>query len=229
MTFDIRSSSQGVGGTLRNGVQTVVSPIQTAINAVIGPVVDFADGLANLAGLRLENERLRSRIEDLERDVVHVASLEADVAELNELLDLRLLGDLQEIAVFADVTGRGGTFEQSFTISKGTVDGIQPGQPVVDARGALVGVIAEVSDQTAIVIPITSRQAPGVTVRLPNGVRGTVEGQGLGRLMLSILDAANGFSKAICFRPTVPLAPRTHIRRVLTSAPCSVPQRQRWA
>ena len=189
MTFDIRSSSQGVGGTLRNGVQTVVAPLQSAMNAVIDPVVDFADGLANLAGLRLENERLRSRIEDLERDVVHVANLEADVSELSELLDLQLLGNLQNIAVNAEVTARGGTFEQSFTINKGTVDGVQLGQPVVDARGALVGVVSDVAEHSASVIPITSRQAPAVTVRLPNGVRGSVEGQGTGRLILSILDA----------------------------------------
>ncbi len=189
MTFDIRSSSQGVGGTLRNGVQTVVAPLQSAMNAVIDPVVDFADGLANLAGLRLENERLRSRIEDLERDVVHVANLEADVSELSKLLDLRLLGDLQDIAVNAEVTARGGTFEQSFTINKGTVDGVQVGQPVVDARGALVGVVSDVAEHSANVIPITSRQAPAVTVRLSNGVRGSVEGQGTGRLILSILDA----------------------------------------
>ena len=189
MTFDLRSDSQGVGGTLRNGVQTVVAPIQTAMNAVIDPVVDFADGLANLAGLRLENERLRDRIEDLEREVVRVQTLEADVAELGELLDLRLFGNLQDIAVSAEITGQGGTFESSFTINKGTDDGIQQGQPVVDSRGALVGVIADVSDNSASVIPLTSPQAPGITVRLPNGARGSVEGQGNGRLVLSVLDA----------------------------------------
>ena len=189
MTFDIRASNQGIGGTLRNGVQTMVAPVQTAMNAVIDPVVDFADGLANLAGLRLENERLRSRIEDLEREVVQVANLQADVDELSQLLDLRLFGNLQEIAVNAEVTGRGGTLEQSFTINKGTADGIQQGQPVVDARGALVGVVSDVSEHSASVIPITSRQAPAVTVRLPNGVRGAIEGQGTGRLVLSILDA----------------------------------------
>lgn len=189
MTFDIRASNQGVGATLRNGVQNVVAPVQTAMNAVIDPVVDFADGLANLAGLRLENERLRSRIEDLEREILHVANLEADVEELNQLLDLRLFDNLQNIAVNAEVTGRGGTFEQSFTINKGTADGVQLGQPVVDARGALVGVINDVSQHSASVIPITSRQAPAVIVRLPNGVRGAVEGQGTGRLVLSVLDA----------------------------------------
>ena len=106
-----------------------------------------------------------------------------------ELLDLELLGNLQDIAVHAEVTGRGGTFEQAFTINKGTADGIQKGHPVVDARGALVGVVAEVSEHSASVIPITSRDAPAVTVRLENGIRGAVEGQGTGRLVLSILDA----------------------------------------
>lgn len=189
MTFDIRSRSQGVGGTLRSGVQTVVAPLQNAMNAVIDPVVEFADGLANLAGLREENDRLRERILDLEREALLVTSLQADNAELAELLDLQLLGDLQDIAVNAEVTARGGTFEQSFTIDKGTFDGIQIGHPVVDARGALVGVISDVAERSASVLPITSRQAPGITVRLPNGVRGSVEGQGTGRLVLTILEA----------------------------------------
>lgn len=187
MTFDIRSSSQGVAGTLRNGAQSLASPIQGVLNRVIDPIVDFADGLANLAGLREENARLRERIDELERDAVRIQALENDVTALRELLDLSLPGDLDEIGIAAEVTGRGGTLDLAFTIDKGTLDGVQVNQPVVDAGGALVGVVADASEASSSVVPITSRQAPGVVVMLEDRGRGVVTGQGTGTLELQVI------------------------------------------
>lgn len=189
MTFDIRASNRGVGTTLRNAAQYLVAPVQAGANAVVTPVVDFADGVANLAGLRDENERLRVRIAELEREVVRVGHLEDRIERLNVLLGLRLEDNLHELAVTAEVTGRGGTLDATILIDRGTDDGVHPGQPVLDGNGALVGVVSEASDQTATVIPITSRRAPGVTVRLANGRRGIVEGEGADALTLTILNA----------------------------------------
>ena len=189
MTYDVRASSRGFGGALRSGAQFLVSPIQSGVNAVVTPIVQYADGLANLAGLRAENERLRARIGELERDVVQVSRLETQVEELRVLLDLRLEGDLQELAVNAEVTGRGGTLDPALIIDRGTRDGVHAGQPVVDSRGSLVGVVSEAGDQVATVLPMTSRRAPAVSVRLPDGRRGVVEGQGAGSLALLIFDA----------------------------------------
>ena len=189
MTFDIRSSNRGIGTNLRNAAQYVVAPVQSGVNAVITPVVDFADGVANLAGLRDENERLRIRITELEREVVQVGHLEDRIEQLNVLLGLRLEDNLHELAVAAEVTGRGGSLDPTILINRGTGDGVHPGQPVLDGNGALIGVVSEASEQTATVIPITSRGAPGVTVRLANGRRGIVEGQGTESLSLTILNA----------------------------------------
>ena len=189
MTYDIRSSNRGIGTTLRNAAQYVVAPVQAGANAVVRPVVDFADGVANLAGLRNENERLRTRIEELEREVVRVGHLEERIDQLNVLLGLRLEDNLHELAVAAEVTGRGGTLDPTILVDRGTDDGVHPGQPVLDGTGALVGVVSEASEQTATIIPITSRRAPGVTVRLSDGRRGIVEGEGAESLSLTILNA----------------------------------------
>ena len=189
MTFDVRSSNEGIGATLRNVAQFLVAPIQAGVNAVITPIVEFTDGLANLAGLREENQRLRDRIAELEAEVIHVDHLEARLGELNTLLGLRLADDLQELAVTAEVTGRAGTLDPTLIIDRGTDDGVHAGQPVIDSQGALVGVVSEATERVATVTPITSRRAPGVTVRLADGRRGIVEGLGTGTLELSILDA----------------------------------------
>lgn len=190
MTYDVRSSNEGFGAALRNGAKFVATPIQAAINAVVEPVVGFADGLANLAGLRQENERLRERIAELEGEVIRVGHLEDQVEELGLLLDLRLEGDLQELAVRAEVTGRAGILDPTLFINRGIDDGIHPGQPVVDGQGALVGVVLEALERSSVVLPIASRRAPAVTVRLADDRRGIVEGLGADGLQLSIFDAA---------------------------------------
>ncbi|MCY4620210.1 MAG: rod shape-determining protein MreC [bacterium] len=191
MTLDIRASRGGLGADLRNTAQVVVAPFQAAVNAVVTPVVSFSDGLSNLAGLREENQRLRNRIESLEREAAQVGHLEAQVSELETLLALRLGEDLYQLAVSAEVTARGGTLDPTLTINRGTGDGVHPGQPVVDGQGALIGLVSEASEAGANVIPITSRRAPAVTVRLPDGQRGVVTGQGAGALGLSILEASD--------------------------------------
>lgn len=190
MTFDIRASRGGLGADLRGTVQTVVAPFHGAVNAVVTPIVGFSDGLSNLAGLRDENQRLRDRIESLEREAAQVGHLEAQVSELETLLALRLSEDLLQLAVSAEVTGRGGTLDPTLTINRGTGDGVHTGQPVVDGQGALIGLVSEAGETGANVIPITSRRAPAVTVRLAGGRRGVVTGVGGGVLELAILDAS---------------------------------------
>ena len=190
MTLDIRASRGGFGADLRNTVQVVMAPFQAAVNAVVTPVVSFSDGLSNLAGLREENQRLRDRIESLEREAAQVGHLESQVSELETLLALRLGEDLYQLSVSAEVTARGGTLDPTLTIDRGTGDGVHTGQPVVDGQGALIGLVSEAGEAGASVIPITSRRAPAVTVRLPDGQRGVVTGQGAGALELSILEAS---------------------------------------
>lgn len=167
----------------------MAAPIQAGVNAVVTPVIDFADGLANLGGLRQENERLRERIAELESEAVRVGHLEDQVEELGVLLGLRLEDDLQELAVAAEVTGRAGNLDPTLLINRGTDDGVHTGQPVVDGQGALIGVVSDAGERSSVVTPVTSRRAPAVTVRLADNRRGIVEGQGTGGLRLSILDA----------------------------------------
>ncbi|MXZ06765.1 MAG: rod shape-determining protein MreC [Acidimicrobiia bacterium] len=189
MTIDIRSTSGGYGSDLRSFAQWATGPVQSAINTVVNPIVDFSDALSNLAGLREENERLRDRIGILEREVAQVGHLQAELSELETLLALRLSDDLFGLAVPAEVTGRGGALDPTLTINQGASDGVYSGQPVVDGQGGLVGVVSESGPTGATIVLITSRRAPAVTVGLADGRRGVVKGLGAGTLELSILEA----------------------------------------
>jgi len=162
MTFDIRASGGGVAGTLREGTQAVFAPVQDLATSLISPVVDFIDGLANLAGLRDENESLRRRITELEARVDEIGALEAEVETLRRVTELTL-PDESIPTKAARVIARGGNFDSSFTIDKGTRDGLLVGNPVVDENGALVGEISLVTSSSATVVPII-RPTGAVTV-----------------------------------------------------------------
>ena len=202
MTFDIRSSQSGVAETLRNGAQTVAAPVQQIVNAVVDPIVDFGDGLANLAALRSENERLRGELEEARADAVRVASLEAENELLRSLQGLQLANDLDSILIPAEVTGRAGALDLSFTIDQGLADGVLVDFAVINLQGALVGVVDSVTDTTATVVPITARTgAPGVRVRVGEiSEVGIIEGQGTDELILQIFDAVQPVKEGMLIR-----------------------------
>ncbi len=230
MTFDIRSSGGGVAGTLREGTQTLFAPVQKVATSLIAPVADFVDGLANLAGLREENERLRAQISELEARLDEISTLEAEVETLRRISGLTL-PDQTIGTIPARVVSRGDNFDASFTIDKGTGDGVVVGNPVVDENGALVGEVTLASESSATVEPII-RPTGGVTISSRSGESGVLKGRGAGTSMeLEIPDATEpvfaddlvvtaGSTK---FPPLLPVAKvessaSPEARRILTGA-----------
>lgn len=184
MTFDIRTSGEGVAGTLREGTQSIFAPLQDLATSVVSPVADFIDGLANLAGLRDENEALRRRIAELEARIDEVGTLEAELETLRRITDLTLPDETISTQA-ARVIARGDNFDSSFTIDKGTADGLVAGNPVVDENGALVGEITVVTHDAATVVPIV-RPTGAVTVESQTGESGVILGQGLSKVILEV-------------------------------------------
>lgn len=188
MTFDIRSSGGGAMGTLRNGVQTVFTPIQKLATSIVDPAIDMVDGFANVAGLRDANKELQQRIAKLEARLDTVATLEAEVASLRRILALTP-ADESIPKVAARVIARGDSFDASFQIDAGSNDGVLVGNPVVDDTGSLVGTITDVTNDSATVVPIIAPSADGVRVKSQTGEAGIVLGRGSGDLDLEVLEA----------------------------------------
>ncbi len=184
MTFDIRSSGGGVAGTLREGAQSVFAPVQDLATSIVTPVADFIDGLANLAGLRDENETLRARIAELEAQVDEVGTIKAELETAQRILDLTL-ADESIPTLAARIIARGDNFDSSFTIDKGTDHGLVVGNPVVDENGALVGEISVATSNSATVVPII-RPTGGVRVESQTGEAGTLLGQGIAMMIFEV-------------------------------------------
>ena len=79
VTVDLRAAGEGLGGTLRDGVQTAFTPVQQGVAWVTRPVVGFFEGISDLVGIRDENRRLRLQVADLERQRVE-AGIETEAS-----------------------------------------------------------------------------------------------------------------------------------------------------
>jgi rod shape-determining protein MreC len=186
-TFDVRSDSDSVGDVLREGTQSVFTPFQKAVNWVATPAVNFVDGVANLAGLRDENERLSARVRELEAQVRATDALEEQVLQLELINGLEVVGEYSTVTARI-YTGGSSPFDNVRYVDKGANDGIVVGQAVIDEDG-LVGRVDLVSANDARIRLVTDPLVSvGVRVQSTNET-GVVTGRGDGPLRLEMFRA----------------------------------------
>jgi len=185
-TFDVRSDGTGVGTTMRDGAQTLFSPLQDVASAITRPVVGFIDALSDIASLRSENERLRRENEGLQSQLDRVASLEADFAHLKEITGLEDPGGLPTVVARIASSGSS-SFDHVRYIDKGSDDGISLGDAVVDEKG-LVGRIDLVLDNRARVRLILDPNVEVAVVDQSTSQAGIVRGDNENDLLLRMFD-----------------------------------------
>ncbi|GMR01844.1 MAG: rod shape-determining protein MreC [Acidimicrobiia bacterium] len=186
-TFDVRSNGEGVANVLREGTQSVFTPLQKGVNWIANPVVGFIDGVANLAGLRDENERLRAQVREAEAQLRETDALEEKIAQLELINGLEVASDLTTVTARTYSSGAS-AFDNVRYIDKGAKDGVVVGQAVVDEDG-LVGRVDLVSANDSRIRLITDPViSVGVRVQSTNET-GIVTGRGDGPLRLEMFRA----------------------------------------
>ncbi len=186
ITVDYRQGEGGALAGLGRAALTVMAPLQSAVSGVTRPVGRFLSTLAHLPSIRAENERLKDELAQAAARLATQASLEARVAELTELLDLRR--SLEAPTLAALVIGNGvSNFEWTITIDRGTRDGVAAGMPVVASAG-LVGHVVRagpVSSDVQLIIDPDSRVAARLVTSRETGL---LEGQGDADLRMTLVD-----------------------------------------
>ncbi len=186
-TFDVRSEGDSVANVMREGTQSIFTPLQKGVDWVASPVIAFVDGVANLAGLREETERLQDRVRGLEADAREVGAIEEQVIQLELIAGVDAPEELP--VVTARIYASGPTaFDNIRYIDKGAKDGIVVGQAVFDEDG-LIGRVDLVSANDARIRLITDPiVSVGVRIQATNET-GVVTGRGDGPLRLEMFRA----------------------------------------
>ena len=188
VTVDLRASGEGLGGTLRDGVQTAFTPVQQGVSFVTRPVVSFFEGISDLVGLQDENRLLRLEVAGLERQLAETESLQRRVEELEQILAIEPPGELDVVAARVLATGPS-DFDAIRLIDKGRQDGITIDMPVID-EGGLVGRVVAVTESSARIRLITD-PTMRVAVRVERtGETGILTGRGGGLLQLEMFNTS---------------------------------------
>lgn len=186
ITLDLRAEGAGLGSTLREGTQSVFTPVQEAFSTATRPVADFFESLSDLFSLREENRQLRERLAEAERQVQESESIRIRVHELELLLDVDPPEDVDTITARVLAIGVS-EFDHLRVIDKGSNDGVALDMPVVD-EGGLIGRVVAVTDTVARVMLITDPTLV-VAVRVERtGETGVLRGRGSGPMSLEMFN-----------------------------------------
>ncbi len=167
--------TSGYLSTVVGYLQTPIAVVQGWVTGRMNTIESTLDAPRDRAILQAENEQLKNRIADLERQNEELLEVYAEYTLLSALLQYaRENPEYRRVA--ADIIGWDvSNFARRFTINKGERDGIRIGMPVETERG-LVGRVVTVAPRSAQVQLLTD---PGSAINARLGASradGVVQG-----------------------------------------------------
>ena len=139
----LSSFSDKVGGPFRAIANITVIPLQQGVNHIGGWMVDMKDNFSTVKQLQAENEKLQEQVDALTTENNYLQEERYEYERLQELYQLdQQYAEYEKTA--AHVIGKdAGNWFSTFTIDKGSTDGIAVDMNVLSGSG-LVGIVTEV-------------------------------------------------------------------------------------
>jgi rod shape-determining protein MreC len=139
---------------LRRGVGFAMAPIQETLRGSAQTVGSIFSAIGEIDRLRQQNDDLTRQLNELQATNRGLESLRAQNDQLTALLGVHSSFDYQTVA--AEVISRRTTDqERAISLDRGTDFGLEVGDPVIGAGGALIGQVAEVGPNFARVLLIS--------------------------------------------------------------------------
>lgn len=140
-------------GPLRAAVGYVVVPFQKGIASVGGYMYDRAEEMGQLKAVLEENQRLKEQVDELTMENAQLQQDKYELASLRELYDIdKATSDYEKTGARVIASDSSNWF-YSFTIDKGSDDGIQVDMNVLAGSG-LAGRVVSVGPNYARVLSI---------------------------------------------------------------------------
>jgi rod shape-determining protein MreC len=162
--------------SIREVVALLAYPLQRvalAPSELLGAAEDF---FTTQIALKQENERLKTRDLLEASDLLTLEALRAENAQLRRLFDAR--ERLPRPATLAEILYQGrDPFSRKVIIDKGSQQGIEPGQAVIDDVG-VVGQVTRVHPWIAEVTLVTDKEQRTPVEVVRNGLRAVIYGGG---------------------------------------------------
>lgn len=139
----LSSFSDKVGGPFKTVANVTVIPLQQGMNQIGGWMGDMKDNFSTMKQLKSENKKLREQVDALTTENNYLQEERYEFERLQELYKLdQNYAEYEKTA--AHVIGKdAGNWFGTFTINKGSKDGIEVNMNVLAGSG-LVGIVTDV-------------------------------------------------------------------------------------
>ena len=138
---------------IRNGLNQLILPLQNGFNQIGARLFSEIEDVRTLRQAQAENEQLKAEIADLKEENTRLLLERTELDELQGLLELRDQYADYDMVGARVIAKDSGNWFHSFTIDKGTEDGIQENMCVM-AQGGLVGIVTYAGPTYARVMSI---------------------------------------------------------------------------
>ena len=191
--ISVLSFVSATSGFLQNAVGVLTYPFRSAVTAVAAWAEDKQRYYKDYSDLIAENEALRERVAELERDARQAEADREENALLRELLELREQRRDLTFESAAVIDRESTNWTSALTLNRGTAHGVEKNDCVVSAEGDLVGVVSAVGYNWCTVLTVIDTDTElGARVFRTQEVavaEGDLALMGEGKLKLSYLSA----------------------------------------
>ena len=139
---------------LTSVLEVLATPFRTAPAAVANWGQERYDRAMRYEELAAENEALRQRVAELERDAIAGQDAARENERMKDLLGLHEARPELQYRDAAVVRGPSSNWSSDFTIDRGTSGGVDNGDCVIDQYGHLMGVVTQASPNSSRVTTI---------------------------------------------------------------------------
>lgn len=166
-------------------VMEVCAPFQKGATYLTQKIQGIWEGYLFLVNLRRENEYLKKKIADLQKENDQMKEMMLAQERLRRLLQFK--ETLASTVVAAEVIGRDpSSWFKSITINKGERDGIQKGMAVISPEG-VIGQVFKTAPSYAVVLLLTDYNCAIDAIVQRTRAKAIVEGRGDNRCQLKYL------------------------------------------
>lgn len=190
--------TMGASTVVEQIVGTITAPVQSLTSGLSGSITGFLDQFLRASEISQENEQLREENRKLIEQMVDYENYKHENESLKEQLGIQEENPQWE-TMTALVIGRDPSDQfYSFTIDKGTLDGVSYQDPVITADG-LVGIVSEVGPVFAKVTTILDVRlnvaCQDVRTQDVATISGDIEMAQQGKCKMSLIPRESGIAK----------------------------------
>lgn len=190
--------TMGASTVVEQIVGTITAPVQSLTSGLSGSITGFLDQFLRASEISQENEQLREENRKLIEQMVDYENYKHENESLKEQLGIQEENPQWE-TMTASVIGRDPSDQfYSFTIDKGTLDGVSYQDPVITADG-LVGIVSEVGPVFAKVTTILDVRlnvaCQDVRTQDVATISGDIEMAQQGKCKMSLIPRESGITK----------------------------------